>query len=278
MRGPRLSLSEAVVRSSGSGCSSTFSRHIAPCVRRPQASSLHTASYSSTETATSSAPHLQDLVNDSLGPSYLSSSIVASVTKEQRKLKAATAKTSKQHGESVQGAPLVRSVASTSATASSTSKAKMLNNRSQLTIRLVRNNRILSAMTAFVEDLADPSRTPHTLKELEDLILALRIQCKQQATSRPAPNLSDVSTELWRPSRLDPSISAKSLSIPAQCMYAMSTIYDAGIELKYRPTAKMVSALLSTFAGNLNAEQMYQAAEAALNHLVPPTAPDRKAT
>ncbi|SNX84578.1 uncharacterized protein MEPE_03287 [Melanopsichium pennsylvanicum] len=131
-------------------------------------------------------------------------------------------------------------------------------------------------MTAFVADAANSNRTPFNLKELEDFITALRIQSKAHSTSRPAPKRMDKpSHDLWRPSRLDPSISANQLPIPIQCMYAISTIYDVAIQRQYRPTAKMISAMLSTFIGHLTPQQMEKATDATIRHLIPPSAFDQ---
>ncbi|EST07062.2 Biotin/lipoate A/B protein ligase [Kalmanozyma brasiliensis GHG001] len=151
--------------------------------------------------------------------------------------------------------------------------SKLYDNRAMLIIRLIRLNRILSAMTAFVDDLANPARKPFTSQQLESFVIALRVQSKQHPTTRPAPKFVESTTGyLWRPSMLDPSVSAKTLSIPAQCMYAMATIYDAGLERNLRPTSKMTSAMLSTFDGHLDAQQMLRAADNALCNLVPPEA------
>ncbi|CDU25830.1 uncharacterized protein SPSC_06001 [Sporisorium scitamineum] len=133
-------------------------------------------------------------------------------------------------------------------------------------------------MAAFVEDVANPNRTPFTSEQLQDFVVALRIQCKKHSTTIPAPFPADsITGDLWRPARLDPSIQAKSLPIPIQCMYAMAAIYDVGLKSSVPPTGKMVSAMLSTWAGYLSPDQLYQAAESALGHLVPPTAPDQAA-
>lgn len=147
----------------------------------------------------------------------------------------------------------------------------MYDNRAQLVIRLIRLNRILSAMSTFVADVKDASRLPFTLGQFEDFIVAMRIQTKQHSTTQPAPKQVDtaIAPELWRPMQLDPSIPAKSLSIPAQCMYAIASIYDVCIEQGFRPTSKMVSATLSTFVGNLGIKQLHQATNQALQHLVP---------
>ncbi|SJX62360.1 uncharacterized protein SRS1_13207 [Sporisorium reilianum f. sp. reilianum] len=133
-------------------------------------------------------------------------------------------------------------------------------------------------MAAFVEDVANPNRTPFTSEQLQDFVVALRIQCKKHATTLPAPVLADSTNgNLWRPTQLDPSIQAKTLPIPIQCMYAMAAIYDVGLERNVPPTAKMVSAMLSTFPGYLSPGQLGLAAETALGHLVPATAPDQAA-
>ncbi|KAI3482517.1 hypothetical protein L1887_54822 [Cichorium endivia] len=144
-------------------------------------------------------------------------------------------------------------------------------NTSMLILRLIRNNRILSAMTAFTEHMNTSSLPPFTHDQLEAFIVALRIQSRRHASARPTPKqqAAAVHAELWRPSRLDPSISAKSLPIPVQCMYAMSAVYDVSIEQKHRPTAKMVSAMLATFATTLAPEQLLQAAHTAIQHLFP---------
>lgn len=146
-------------------------------------------------------------------------------------------------------------------------------NTSMLILRLIRNNRILSAMTAFTEHMNASSLPPFTHDQLEAIIVALRIQSRRHASARPTPKqqAAAVHAELWRPSRLDPSISAKSLPIPVQCMYAMSAVYDVSIEQKHRPTAKMVSAMLATFATTLAPEQLLQAAHTAIQHLFPAT-------
>lgn len=151
-------------------------------------------------------------------------------------------------------------------------------NTSMLILRLIRNNRILSAMTAFTEHMNNNSLPPFTHDQLEAIILALRIQSRRHASARPTPmpQPADMHAELWRPSRLDPSVSAKSLPIPVQCMYAMSAVYDASIEQKHRPTAKMVTAMLATFATTLAPEQLLHAARTAIQHLFPATTSQRK--
>ncbi|SPO26086.1 uncharacterized protein UTRI_02360 [Ustilago trichophora] len=149
------------------------------------------------------AHSLQDLVNQAMKPTFLASALLAPAP-------------STNHTEATGN--------------------KVYDNRAQLIVRLIRLNRILSAMTAFVADIANPNRTPFSPKQLELFMTAMRIQCKKHASTRPAPKQFEGPTEdLWRPSRLDASISAKSLSIPTQCMYAMATIYDVCIERKYQP-------------------------------------------
>lgn len=58
-------------------------------------------------------------------------------------------------------------------------------------------------------------------------------------------------------------------------MYAMASIYDIALEQDCRPTAKMVSAMLATFAGNLSADEMFRAADLALRQLVPSEGEDQ---
>lgn len=153
----------------------------------------------------------------------------------------------------------------------SESENELYDNRAQLIIRLIRLNRILSAMSTFVSDVQDTRRVPFTAKQLEDFIVSIRIQTKRHATTQPAPKKvnTDIAPDLWRPAQLDPSIPAKALSIPAQCMYAIAMIYDVCIEHKFQPTARMVSATLASFIGLLGTKQLHQAANYALGHLIP---------
>lgn len=213
--------------------------------------------------------HLQDLVNQAMKPTFLASALLAPAPRSNKPSSSTTP--ANKPTKTLALASPVKSTNNTEAT-----ESKVYDNRAQLIVRLIRLNRILSAMTAFVADVSNQNRTPFSPKQLEVFITAMRIQSKKHASTRPAPKQSEGLTEdLWRPSRLDASISAKSLSIPTQCMYAMATIYDVCIERKYQPTAKMVSAMLSTFVGHLDPGQMLQAADTALRHLVPPTALDQ---
>lgn len=166
-----------------------------------------------------------------------------------------------------------RTLAKRSQRLTQASGSKVYSNRAHLINRMIRDNRILSAMAAFVDDVANPNRTPFSLDEMQQFVVGMRIQSAKHATTRPAPKRTSSTTgELWRPSRLDPSISAKSLEIPIQCAYAIAAIYDVCLERQMQPTAKMISAMLSSFLGLLSPDQMYQAAQTALQHLVPSTA------
>ncbi|KAJ9476260.1 Octanoyltransferase, mitochondrial [Pseudozyma hubeiensis] len=156
---------------------------------------------------------------------------------------------------------------------SQASGSKVYNNRVHLINRLIRDNRILSAMTAFTEDVANPNRTPFAADQMENFILGMRIQSAKHATTRPAPRLSKpTDTNLWRPARLDPAIEAKSLDIPIQCAYAIAAVYDVCLQRNIQPTAKMISAMLSCFLDLLSPDQLYHATANALQHLVPPAA------
>lgn len=272
MRAPRITLSEvAQARNAASTSTSGACRSLHHHARRQPLRA-------STDVPIASAPYpppvfLQDLVNSALKPAFLSSALLAPAPRRYEKPNAAKVECTKPATPVAVAEIPGPVVAGKDREATDATRNKLYSNRAQMIIRVIRLNRILSAMAAFVDDMANPNRTRFSAKELEDLVVALRIQARKHATTRPAPKQlrGGASQHLWRPSRLDPSISAQSLPVPAQCMYAMATIYDACLEQKYQPTAKMVSAMLSTFIGHLSPEQMSQAADTMLQQLVPPS-------
>ncbi|PWY99818.1 hypothetical protein BCV70DRAFT_200729 [Testicularia cyperi] len=137
--------------------------------------------------------------------------------------------------------------------------------RAHLIVRMIRLNRILSAMTALQADVVNPLRKPFTLQQLEAFMRVLHRQCKTYGSHRPATvKPLDQAGNLWRPWRLDPAIDARTLPIPVQGVYAMAAIYDICIHLRYTPTAKMISAMLSTFVSHLPQQQLLLAAQNAL--------------
>ncbi|TKY86544.1 hypothetical protein EX895_004693 [Sporisorium graminicola] len=276
MRGHHLALSRvgaAVAGPSSSVTRSTLLHH----TRLSQSRYLATHA---DEPPSPFAP-FQDLINEALRPTFAHSALLSPApqkSKSDTDTKYAHHRQQSQTAATVPTKTSKSTVASTSFQPDQAYSSKKIANRAYMIVRFIRLNRILSAMAAFVEDVANPTRTPFTSEQLQDFVVALRIQCKKHSTTRPAPIPSDSANgELWRPARLDPSIPAKSLPIPIQCMYAMAAIYDVGLERNASPTAKMISAMLSTWAGYLSPDQLYQAADSALGHLVPPTATDQAA-
>lgn len=211
----------------------------------------------------------QNLVNDALQPLLSSSKLFSPAPRKAAEVKVLPPVRAPFEPSESSGRTLVKRTQRLS----QASGSKVYNNRVHLINRLIRDNRILSAMTAFTEDVANPNRTPFAADQMENFILGMRIQSAKHATTRPAPRLSKpTETDLWRPARLDPAIEAKSLEIPVQCAYAIAAIYDVCLQRNIQPTAKMISAMLSCFLDLLSPDQLYHATVNALQHLVPPDA------
>ncbi|GAC95287.1 hypothetical protein PHSY_002862 [Pseudozyma hubeiensis SY62] len=211
----------------------------------------------------------QNLVNNALQPLLSASKLFSPAPRKAADLQVLPAAREPFEPSNSSG----RTLAKRTRQLSQASGSKVYNSRAHLINRLIRDNRILSAMTALTEDVANSSRTPFTADQMENFILGMRIQSAKHATTRPAPRLSKpTDTDLWRPARLDPAIAAKSLDIPIQCAYAIAAIYDVCLQRNIQPTAKMISAMLSCFLDLLNPDQLYHATANALQHLVPPAA------
>ncbi len=203
----------------------------------------------SDSTARQPSVPLQQLVHEALTPNTPSSKLLFPTARLASDTRASDASPAQLSRTSASAKAPPTAAAETSSNASEATGSKLYDNRALMIIRLIRLNRILSAMTALMDDVANASRKPFTAAQLESFVVALRIQSKKHSTTRPGPkHSSSLPGHLWRPSQLDPSIPAKGLPIPTQCMYAITTIYDVCIERHIRPTARMTSAMLSFLA------------------------------
>lgn len=141
--------------------------------------------------------------------------------------------------------------------------------RTFLIHRLIGLSRVLSAMTAFTEDINDPTRKMYSIEDYELIMQALRARSKLKDMRPPSHIMTKAksSEKLWHPSCLNPDIKMQNLPVTMQCLYAMATVYDACVKQGIPVTAKLVSPILATLLNHAAPSHLLLAAQTALKDL-----------